>query len=71
MTHLGLIQAIADQMEAEGWQERSDAERCAEAAKRYANVIAGRAAPPWAAPRAKVTHARLRTDGQYEMVFGG
>lgn len=71
MTNLYLIQAIADQMEGEGWQNRSDGERCAEAARRYADVVSGRMPPPWAAPRPSAPHARLRTDGQYEMVFDG
>lgn len=72
MTHLGLTIAIADQMEAEGWQERSDTERCAEAARRYEDVMSGRVPPPWAKPtkpQPAEPHIRLRADSQYEMVF--
>lgn len=71
MTHLGLILAIADQMQAEGWQERTDSERVAEAARRLEDAVGGRVAPPWAKARQEETHTRLRKNGQYEMVFDG
>lgn len=71
MTNLYLIQAIADEMEAEGWQERSDVDRCAEAAKRYADVVSRRRPPPGTAPPPSAAPVKVRADGQYEMVFDG
>lgn len=70
MANLQLIEAIADQMDAEGWQECDVNDRCAEAARRYADVVNGHMPPPWAEPRPRTAHTLLRADGQYEMVFG-
>jgi hypothetical protein len=57
-TYLCLIQAIADEMAIEGWQEKPAGERLAESTARYHRVLRGERACPIATTCAELARAR-------------